>query len=97
MTEVFKHYQAGNPDGDIKVLNAFLANVMGCEADDVYNKIEELLGKVISKKPLREYGMKEEEIESFAISVEKTQQRLMNQAYVKFGVEEMMDIYRALY
>lgn len=97
LTEVFKHYQAGNPDGDIKVLNAFLANVMNCEADDVYNKIEELLGKVISKKPLRGYGMKEEEIESFAISVEKTQQRLMNQAYVKFGVEEMMDIYRALY
>ncbi|MBP3663980.1 MAG: 4-hydroxybutyrate dehydrogenase [Tyzzerella sp.] len=97
LTEVFKHYQAGNPDGDIKVLNAFLANVMNCEADDVYNKIEELLGKVISKKPLRGYGMKEEEIESFAISVEKTQQRLMNQAYVKFCVEEMMDIYRALY
>lgn len=97
LTEVFKHYQSGNPDGDIQVLNAFLANVMGCEADGVYIKIEELLGKVISKKPLREYGMKEEEIESFAISVEKTQQRLMNQAYVKFDVEEMMDIYRALY
>jgi len=97
LTEVFKHYQAGNPEGDIKVLNAFLANVMGCEADDVYVKIEELLGQIISKKPLREYGMKEEEIESFAVNVEKTQQRLMNQAYVKFDVEEMMEIYRALY
>lgn len=97
LTEVFKHYQAGNPDGDIKVLNAFLADVMDCDADDVYVKIEELLGKIISKKPLREYGMKEEEIEAFAISVEKTQQRLLNQAYVKFDVTEMMDIYRTLY
>ena len=97
LTEVFKHYQAGNPDGDIKILNAFLANVMDCDADDVYVKIEELLGKIISKKPLREYGMKEEEIESFAVNVEKTQQRLMNQAYVKFDVAEMMEIYRALY
>lgn len=97
LTEVFKHYQAGNPDGDIKVLNAFLANVMDCDADDVYVKIEELLGQIISKKPLHEYGMKEEEIESFAVNVEKTQQRLMNQAYVKFDVEEMMEIYRVLY
>ena len=97
LTEVFKHYQAGNPDGDIKMLNAFLANVMDCDANDVYVKIEELLGKIISKKPLRDYGMKEEEIESFAVNVEKTQQRLMNQAYVKFDVAEMMEIYRALY
>ena len=41
--------------------------------------------------------MKEEEIESFAVSVEKSQQRLLNQSYVKFSVEEMMEIYRALY
>ena len=42
-------------------------------------------------------NMKEEEIESFAVSVEKTQQRLLNQSYVKFSIEEMMEIYRALY
>lgn len=97
LTEVFKHYQAGDPDGDIKVLNAFLAKVMDCNADDVYVKIEELLGKIIQKKPLHEYGMTEEEILGFAQSVEKTQQRLLNQAYVKFSVEEMAEIYRALY
>jgi len=97
LTEVFKHYQAGNPDGDIQVLNEFLGNVMGCEADNVYEEIEKLLGQVISKKPLHEYGMKEEEIRGFAENVEKTQQRLLNQAYVKFSIEEMEEIYRALY
>ena len=97
LTEVFKHYQAGDPDGDIKVLNAFLAKVMDCEADDVYVEIEKLLGKIIQKKPLHEYGMTEEEILGFAQNVEKTQQRLLNQAYVKFSVEEMAEIYRALY
>lgn len=97
LTEVFKHYQAGNPDGGIQVLNAFLAKVMECDANTVYEKIEELLNQIVSKKPLREYGMKEEEIESFSVNVEKTQQRLLNQAYVKFNVEEMMEIYRALY
>lgn len=97
LTEVFKHYQAGNPEGEIRVLNAFLANVLECEPEVVYEKIEELLGKIISKKPLREYGMKQEEIRGFAENVEKTQQRLMNQAYIKFTVEEMTEIYRALY
>ena len=41
--------------------------------------------------------MKEDEIESFAVSVEKSQQRLLNQSYVMFDVEEMMEIYRELY
>jgi len=41
--------------------------------------------------------MKEEEIELFALSVEKSQQRLLNQSYVKFSVAEMMEIYRALF
>lgn len=97
LTAVFKHYQAANPTGFITELNEFLGGVMGCNPDDVYPEIEKLLGKVIVRKPLREYGMKEDEIESFAVSVEKSQQRLLNQSYVKFDVEEMMEIYRELY
>ena len=97
LTAVFKHYQATNPTGFITELNEFLGGVMGCDPDDVYPEIEKLLGKVIVRKPLREYGMKEDEIESFAVSVEKSQQRLLNQSYVKFDVEEMMEIYRELY
>ena len=97
LTEVFKHYQAARPDGDLNGLNAFLGSVMNCEADVVYEEIEKLLGQVCEKKPLREYGMKPEEIKAFAVSVEQTQQRLLNQAYVKFTVEEMMEIYQTLY
>ena len=97
LTSVFKHYQAANPTGFITELNEFLGGVMGCDPDDVYPEIEKLLGKVIVRKPLRDYGMKEDEIESFAVSVEKSQQRLLNQSYVKFDVEEMMEIYRELY
>jgi 4-hydroxybutyrate dehydrogenase len=96
-TEVFKNYQKNNPTGYIVGLNDFLANVMECDPEGVYLQIEELLGKVIEKKPLREYGMTEADIEGFAISVEKSQQRLLNQSYVKFTKEQMMEIYRALY
>ncbi len=97
LTEVFKMYQRENPTGDIVGLNQFLGSILECDAEVVYPKIEELLGKIIEKKPLREYGMKEEDIEGFAISVEKSQQRLLNQSYVKFTKEQMMEIYRVLY
>ena len=70
---------------------------MDCEADDVYVEIEKLLGKIIQKKPLHEYGMTEEEIITFAKSVEESQQRLLNQSYVKPTWEQMAEIYRKLY
>ena len=41
--------------------------------------------------------MKEEEIRSFAKSVEEAQQRLLNQSYVKFQAEDLEEIYRKLY
>ena len=49
------------------------------------------------RKPLHEYGMREEEIESFAKTVEETQQRLLNQSYVKLTWQQMAEIYKELY
>ena len=40
--------------------------------------------------------MKEEEIESFAKTVEETQQRLLNQSYVKLTWQQMAEIYKEL-
>ena len=97
LTTAFAYYQAMNPNGKIKGLNQFLGKLMDCEADDVYTELEKLLDKIIARKPLHEYGMKEEEIESFAKSVEKAQQRLLNQSYVKPTWEQMAEIYRKLY
>ena len=97
LTAVFQAYQEKAPEGDIGGLNEFLAGILGCGPGHVYREIEELLGSLIQRKPLREYGMKEEEIRAFAESVEATQQRLLNQSYVKFTADEMEEIYRKLY
>lgn len=97
LTEVFKTYQSLNPQGPIQELNEFLSGVLGCQADEVYEAIEQLLGRIIKRKKLKEYGMKEEEIKEFAASVEKTQQRLLNQSYVKLSKEQMEKIYQTLY
>ena len=66
---------------------AFLAKMMECDEAVVYEKLQELLDQIISRKKLREYGMKEEEIHSFAVSVDASQQRLLNQSYVKPTIE----------
>ncbi|WP_431357030.1 hypothetical protein [Paraclostridium benzoelyticum] len=59
--------------------------------------MENLLSNLISKKHLYEYGMKEEEIDSFAQSVIETQQRLLNNNYVQMDVQDIAKIYRKLY
>lgn len=97
LTAVFAAYQRYKPEGKIQKLNRFLGEVMECDETCVYAELEKMLDKIISRKKLREYGMKEEEIASFAKSVEESQQRLLNQSYVKFTAEQMADIYRELY
>lgn len=97
LTAVFAAYSKMNPTGKILKLNAFLAKTLNCEEAVVYEKLQELLDQIISRKKLREYGMKEEEIHSFAVSVEESQQRLLNQSYVKPTVAQMEEVYRELY
>ena len=97
LTAGFAFYQEQNPEGAIKPLNEFLGKLLNCAAEDVYTELEKMLNKITFRKPLREYGMTEEEITGFAKSVEATQQRLLNQSYVKPTWEQMAEIYRKLY
>ncbi|MEE0072039.1 MULTISPECIES: 4-hydroxybutyrate dehydrogenase [unclassified Dorea] len=97
LTAVFAEYQRVNPDGELKELNEHLAGLLHCEVDQVYVEIEKLLDKIIARKKLHEYGMTEDQIQSFAEGVEQNQQRLLNQSYVKFNVEQMVKIYRQLF
>ena len=97
LVAVFQKYTELKPDGDLVELNAYLADVLECEVSSVYEELANVLGKIISKKPLREYGMKPEEARVFAESCDAGQQRLLNQSYVKFDVKIMEEIYSSLY
>ncbi|MDO4672042.1 4-hydroxybutyrate dehydrogenase [Falsiporphyromonas endometrii] len=96
-TTVFKAYLAKKPQGSIQEVNKRIANALQCTEDNVYECLDALLGKLIQKKPLREYGMKEEEVRGFAESVMVTQQRLLKNNYVDLTVDEIEAIYRSLY
>lgn len=96
-TEVFKLYNEKNPHGLINEVNALYAGLLGCDASDVYEELEKLLGGLISKNRLNSYGMTEADIDGFTKNVIETQQRLLNNNYVPFSEEEIRNIYARLY
>lgn len=96
-TEVYKTYQSINPDGRIKDLNQFLAKILVCEPDQVYDIMEVLLNKIITKKKLREYGVSHEDIRLFTDSVMTKQTRLMANNYVELSEKTIQAIYETLY
>ena len=54
-TGVYKKYQEIDPDGSIKELNEYLAGILECKPEEVYEEIEVLLNHLIPKKALHEY------------------------------------------
>ncbi|MDR2156850.1 MAG: 4-hydroxybutyrate dehydrogenase [Clostridiales Family XIII bacterium] len=97
-TEVMKTYVAKDPNGKIRQLTTILADVME-HGDDpgVYEALDRFLGKLIAKKPLKEYGMTEAQIDEFTASTVANQQRLLANNYVFLEDGELRDIFVNLY
>lgn len=96
-TEVFRVYMEKMPDGKIRRLNRLFAEALDCDTEAVYEELEKLLGRMISKKPLREYGMKPEQIEKFTEMTVQNQQRLLANNYVPLSKEDIREMFARLY
>jgi 4-hydroxybutyrate dehydrogenase len=97
-TEVMKKYISKEPDGKIKKLTKLLAKVLDVpEGEGVYDALDAMLGKLLPKKPLKEYGMVEAQIDEFTKSTVDNQQRLLGNNYVFLTDEEIREIFAALY
>ena len=96
-TGVMNNYMEIKQDGEIAKLNQFIADILECQVADVYEELEKLLNLLIQKKPLHEYGMKEEEIVAFTDSVIENQQRLLKNNFVFLDRDRILKIYRELY
>ena len=90
-TGVMKKYMSLRTDGELAVMNEFLSKLMACEVSEVYEKLEDLLSRVLRKKPLREYGVQEAELRTFAESVVTNQQRLLGNSFVPMTTERVWD------
>ncbi len=96
-TEVFKMYMRKDPKGKIAIMNQKLADILGCDVANVYDELENFLGKLIAKKPLKEYGMTEAQIDEFTKSTVANQQRLLANNYVPLSDDELREIFANLY
>ena len=98
-THILGIYARKNATGAIADLNALYASLLGCPADPdtLYAALDNVLSCMVAKRPLREYGMKAEECESFADSVLATQQRLLSNNYEPLSREEIVNVYKKLY
>lgn len=95
-TGVLNKYMEKKSDGEIAKLNAYLAGLLGCDVKNVYVELENLLNRVLPKKPLHEYGVTDADTVTFTESVLKTQGRLMANNFVPLEREDVLDIYRKL-
>jgi 4-hydroxybutyrate dehydrogenase len=96
--EVFKAYNRKNPNGKIKDINRLVAGIFGLkDGADVYAELEKLLEKMLPLKKLREYGVKESDIEALADNVVANQQRLLTNNYTPLSRDEIRDIYKNLF
>ena len=96
-TGVMNCYMSIKSDGEIAKLNGFIADILGCEPEHVYEELEKLLNVILPKKALHEYGVKEEELPEFAKSVIENQQRLMKHSFVPLDYDKVYGIYKKLY
>ena len=96
-TGVMKNYMELKTDGEIAVLNQFIAEILGCDSSEVYEELEKLLNHLIQKKALHEYGMTEDQIEEFTDSVIENQGRLMANNFVELDRNRIIKIYKELF
>ncbi len=94
---VFKTYMHLNPQGKISKLNSLLASILDCSQDRVYDEMDKLLSQILQNRPLHEYGVKKEELNSFAESVMEKQGRLMANNYTALTRDMVFEIYSQLY
>ncbi|HHU08025.1 MAG TPA: 4-hydroxybutyrate dehydrogenase [Clostridiaceae bacterium] len=95
-TSVFQEYHRVNPDGKIRRIESLLADILQCDAGEVFFELEEILNQIVPRHKLRDYGMCEADVELFVDNVFEMQQRLLAQSYVMLSKEAMIRIYRSL-
>lgn len=94
---VMRCYLSVERGGEIARLMGFIASLLGCAQNDAFEELEKLLNVLIPKKALHEYGVTEEDLETFTESVMVNQGRLMANNFVPLSREQVYGIYRELF
>ena len=74
-----------------------LSEILKCKKERALSELKELLNQIWPIKKLRDFGMKEEEIEEFANEVYDELQPVLATSYVPLSREELKRINQSLY
>lgn len=96
LMSVMRYYRKENPSGALQNLIEVFAQVFDCPAEEAFSAFEQLIERLIARKPLSDYGADLDSIKRFASQVIKTQQRLLANEYVPTSEEQMVEIYKPL-
>ena len=96
-TGVLKNYMEIKQDGEIAVMNQYLADLLGCGTTEVYDQLEQLLNQILPKKPLHAYGVTQDDLKEFTHSVIAGQGRLMANNFVPLDEARVLKIYQELF
>lgn len=94
---VFEAYCRLKPEGEIKTLNAWLAARLDCAQEEVFRALDALFGAFLQKKPLRDYGVTQEDLHSYTENVMTKQGRLMANNYTELDRQCVYEIYERCY
>lgn len=94
---VINNYLEIKNDGSIAELAEFIGEVLGCTADEAYDKMFAVLDQILTRKTLKEYGADEEMLKTWTDEVVNGQQRLMKNNFVGLDAAHVLKIYRELY
>ncbi len=94
---VMKKYIEKQPVGKINRFEALLSRLLGCDEKSSISELYALMDRVLERKPMRAYGVTEDELPKYADSVVETQQRLLGNNYVPLTRDEILAIYESAF
>ncbi len=94
---VYDAYRAKRYDGRLQKLTWHIANLLSCQEQEAFPRLMALLEKILPKKPLVAYGVKESDLAAYTDIVMTQQGRLMANNYVPLTRDEVLAIYEKLY
>jgi 4-hydroxybutyrate dehydrogenase len=95
--KVLEKYDAIKPDGKLSELKKTISRILGGTQAEAIRTLAALEEKILHLKPMREFGVKESDIEALADSCIKNQQRLITNSYVPLTRELILEIYKETY
>lgn len=94
---VMRMYEKKGENEALADLKERLGRILGCGKEEAFERLDQLLSCILSKKTLKAYGADKELLAQWSKSVEESQQRLLKNSPMPLMYEDYLEIYGWLY